>query len=434
MAGYVPVATTEASAGMFEQYQTYLQSSPISSEMFEGGFGHLQGEEKGLLVDLNKFAITGRAIANHLSNLVAHDGSQERAYDYYGSFTNLLGHLINVGLIARMSTSDATAQEYIKTVNAVADTVFTRISERASLGAMNKVNITRELKEIDVPRGVFAQDMVILAKESMSEKDACLQTMCQEGFEPKVILRNKTRDGMSLRAFPKSEELRQHVLERVTKLMEESGVLLEGELEDTAKYFSDCVCVMIEARDVYGYIEENAPNVEFAAAAEGAGVMTAKGLLEAAREQLFSQITTKMQEFVASNPVFSFDLQSLSAFMIQDFNPRKLGAKLVVDGASINAVRQDILPGVKDIQFPRIALMGLPLKGFDPLQLGGAEGEVDILTYLQSTLSEVRTPRLELAQMLLGRDVTWRKQSEAIDVAQAKIAYLAVMDSSESKK
>ena len=386
-------------------YQQLL--STVSKEFIGRTFEELKGEEKEKIIRENGWALIARSIASFLSDLKPEDGSEKRSFDFFGTIVNAAGHALNASILKYLKVKGA--EDYIQRTYDTMREIFQIIQENQSK-PLKESDFILNLRSLDVPNNFEGRPVAVTSKEKNESVKEQFAVIFKTGFSPKIITRNETLTGTSLRAMANPEAAAK-LITMVKTLVEESGLV------DTMKDFKieEFVSMMLEGYEIADYVKSNAktynPNEEDNR--KLGDNKSSQALKEYATTLLFNKIKEAMKQVAKENPTLDFTPFELVMYPSQCFYPRGGGVKHVIDEKPINEIRQKVCPGIAPIKYPRITYLGIPTKPLSPIDTK----ESTLLKVLQQVQSHVQDPCLGSLINFLDREITIVKKNRECQLA-----------------
>ena len=329
------MVTAVAAVGTSDDYRSALShplAGTVKPAFLPRVFRALPDVERLNICKQNEWAALGRQIAAYISDLID-ETTKKRAYDAYGTYVNAIGHALNAAILTSQGVE---CKEYVKSVNESIVAIFEKIQKFPNQ-PLKFMICSYELNQIDIPQGKSGEEIVLEGVRTHP-----LRVQFEKLFkELKFFTEIFTRNGTSLRAVANKQAAEQ-LIDLVKKMIEESGLL---EKSDKSDWFEEASCNMIEAKEVDEWVREKAEKHEF----NDENITrlqnrTLEGFRVAAHEIVLKAVLARMEEFKKENPTIPFSPKEVVMFLIQDFYPRILGAKVNVDADCINKARQFVLP------------------------------------------------------------------------------------------
>ena len=325
----------------------------ISQKFRDETFKDVPELDREQVIRDNGYAILGREVAMALSDMPAFEIGSKRSYEEVGTYVNLIGQLVNSVLLKDIPE----AASYRERVEQAAEYAF-GLAQEGGANLQHK-NFSSILNLIDVPDGKWGKGISLKIDDVAISK---IKNLFSKHFNVQVVKRNEHRDATSLRAMlDRPEEIKAIIKELVDK----SGFLSSEGLV----WGDDIFSVMVEGKDVSNWVKEHAKTYSFTEEQlSGIENKTAGALYEKASNILFNGVVERMKSYAKEHPVMALSPKDLVLFLIQDFYLCLAGIKQTVDAGPINQVRDEICPGIKEAQYPRVTYSRLFMSKMNPFE------------------------------------------------------------------
>lgn len=142
-------------------------SISLSSDVLSRSFAHLPADEREGIIADNQWAVLGRRVASYLSALPTSELDSKRSLDTYGSYINIIGHVLTSAILKNIAETtrryvENSPHTALKAKKQLDTTSYNTRVEQAMLSIFEQIernnalilkeqNFSQELNKIDVP-------------------------------------------------------------------------------------------------------------------------------------------------------------------------------------------------------------------------------------------------------------------------------------------